>query len=202
MKPQKQHKTLRLAVLCWLAALLLAVLAGGVRLIAGKVYESKGLRPTLELTLPQLTAEGVRPIEEQGEGWFISSDSDPKLIYEQELWCETVRVQMHRTKNGTPPVLYWKKPGQTDFSEKQAAYGIPDGRDCYLFDLGGVRVSTLRLDPDSEGGVSARLDGIMVNPPKGVLWYWTPSARTLFLLLTLPPLLAAALLELKRIFQK
>ena len=42
------------------------------------------------------------------------------------------------------------------------------GENQYTFDLGGLTVTGLRIDPDSVGGVPTRLDGVVLNPVQRV----------------------------------
>lgn len=60
------------------------------------------------------------------------------------------------------------------------------GENQYTFDLGGLTVTGLRIDPDSVGGVPTRLDGVVLNPVQP--WYlrFVPNGGQWLLLLFAP----------------
>ena len=70
-------------------------------------------------------------------------------------------------------------------------------RQSYVFELGGITVSGLRIDPDSVGGVPTRLTGVELNRPPA--WYlrFVPSGGQ-WILLLFGPAVAAAFLSLLR----
>ena len=75
---------------------------------------------------------------------------------------------MEQLTPGQAVVLYWKAPGQADFSAAQMVYAQKTADGVYRFDLGGCVVSEIRLDPDSVGGVTTRFDGVTLNPAEGL----------------------------------
>ena len=124
--------------------------------------------------------------------WYLSTDNDPHIFYDGGGYLETVRLYAkHRLPPGSV-VLYYLKPGQTDYSEAQKVYGyvVEDG--VYEFDLGGREVSGLRIDPDSVGGVATLFAGIELNPAEFWVWRFVPDGGQLLLLLGLPAVAAAA----------
>ena len=95
-------------------------------------------------------------------------------------------------------MLYWKTPGQTDFSPRQSVYGVQTAPGVDSFDLGGVKVSAVRIAPDSQGGVVTRLDGVVFDPDLSPLAAFLPGAGEGMLLLFAPPLALATLCQLRR----
>lgn len=190
----------------WLAAAYLAVLAlwvilGGVSLGKSAWYTHKGMKTETSLAWSDLTGVGVQELEDQGEGdWYVSTDTDPQLHWSapnpEGVYLETVELRMEQLTPGQAVVLYWKAPGQTEFSAAQMVYAQKTADGAYRFDLGGRVVSELRLDPDSVGGVTTRFDGVTLNPAEG--WYtaFVPSATGFVLGLLVPPVLVAVLWEL------
>lgn len=190
----------------WLAAAYAAVLAlwlilGGVSLAKGTWYAHKGMKAQTELAWQDLTAVGVQELEGQGEGvWYVSTDTDPQLHWiapnPEGTYLETVELRMEQLTPGQAVVLYWKAPGQADFSAAQMVYAQKTAYGVCRFDLDGCVVSEIRLDPDSLGGVTTRFDGVTLNPAEG--WYtaFVPTATGLVLGLLAPPVIVAVLWEL------
>ena len=83
------------------------------------------------------------------------------------------------------------RPGQTEYSETQKVFARVSGENQYTFDLGGLTVTGLRIDPDSVGGVPTRLDGVVLNPVQP--WYlrFVPNGGQWLLLLFAPAVGAA-----------
>lgn len=159
----------------------------------------RGQMPTLTLTTRELTMTSYIPLSEADPAWQISTDGDPHLFWQGEAYVETVRLH---AEYGLPPgavALYYLRPGQQEYSERQKVFARVSAAGEYTFDLGGRRVSGLRIDPDSRGGVPTRLVDIQLNPPTP--WYLSllPGAGACLLLLFVPPLAAAlAALLLRR----
>lgn len=153
----------------WLAAAYAAVLTlwlilGGVSLGKSAWYAHKGMKAQTELAWQDLTGVGVQELEGQGEGvWYVSTDTDPQLYWTapnpEGGYLETVELRMEQLTPGQAVVLYWKAPGQADFSAAQMVYAQKTADGVYRFDLGGCVVSEIRLDPDSVGGVTSPRPG-------------------------------------------
>lgn len=195
----------------WLAAAYLAVLAlwlilSGVSLGKSAWYAHKGMKTQTELAWQDLTGVGVQELEGQEEGvWYVSTDTDPQLHWTapnpEGIYLETVELRVEQLTPGQAVVLYWKAPGQADFSAAQMVYAQKTADGAYHFDLGGRVVSEIRLDPDSVGGVTTRFDGVTLNPAEG--WYtaFVPTATGLVLGLLAPPVAVAVLWELWAILE-
>lgn len=195
----------------WLAAAYLAVLAlwlilSGVSFAKSAWYAHKGMKTQTELAWQDLTGVGVQELEGQGEGvWYVSTDTDPQLHWTapnpEGIYLETVELRVEQLTPGQAVVLYWKEPGQADFSAAQMVYAQKVADGAYHFDLGGCVVSEIRLDPDSVGGVTTRFNGVTLNPAEG--WYtaFVPTATGLVLGLLAPPVAVAVLWELWAILE-
>src|SRR5699024_10023184 len=57
-------------------------------------------------------------------------------------------------------VLYYRLPGQADFSATQMVYAQTQGDGRYTFRLGGIRAEEIRVDPASQGGVVLRVESL------------------------------------------
>ena len=129
------------------------------------------------------------PVDEPG--WYLSTDNDPHIIWRGEAWLETVELDaVHYLPPGSV-ALYYLRPGQTEYSETQKVFARVSGENQYTFDLGGLTVTGLRIDPDSVGGVPTRLDGVVLNPVQP--WYlrFVPNGGQWLLLLFAPAVGAA-----------
>lgn len=194
------RRTLRLFALCYAAAVILWVVFCLGKCAVMLMHRASGDMPQTLLTAEDLTFESFAcylDLEwdtppDDDPNWYLSTDNDPHIFYDGGGYLETVRLYAkHRLPPGSV-VLYYLKPGQTDYSETQKIYGsvVEDG--VYEFDLGGVEVSGLRIDPDSVGGVATLFTGIELNPAGFWVWRFVPDGGQLILLLGLPAAAAAA----------
>lgn len=187
-----------LGVMVWL---LYAVISSALMLN----HKMNGSMRSLTLTAQDLSYESFLDYDEdpwstapdEREDWYLSTDNDPHILWEGEAYVETVRLRVEQLLPPGSVTLYYLKPGQTDYRETQKVYAWQDEDGSYVFDLGGVTVAGLRIDPDSVGGVPTRLLGVEINPvtpwygrfiPKGGQW----------ILLLFGPVAAAAFLSLLR----
>ncbi|WP_394964065.1 hypothetical protein [Candidatus Allofournierella excrementigallinarum] len=192
-------RKLRPLLIAWAAGLALWLLLGCVSLARAAWYARQGLAATQSLAAADFTPVGIQPYDAGEEGdWYISTDGDPQLLWQGEAYLDTVQLFAEHKSPPQAVMLYWKTPGQTDFSPRQSVYGVQTAPGVYSFDVGGVKVSEVRIDPDSQGGVVTRLDGVVFDPGLSPLAAFLPGAGEGMLLLFAPPLALAALCQLRR----
>ena len=131
-----------------------------------------------------------------GSVTFTSTDADPQLYWEGTARVDTVQVHMTQDRPSGGVTLYYRTEGQTDYSETQKVWADQTAPGVWQFDLGGVEVTGLRLDPDSEGGVTSCLSAVTLNPAEPLWQRLIPDAGTLLVLAAAPLLLAALAGEL------
>ncbi len=193
-------RTLRRFALCYAIALILWVVFCLGRCAVMLMHRASGDMPQTTLGAEDLTFESFEnyadlewdaPPDDDPD-WYLSTDNDPHILYDGGGYLETVRLYArHRLPPGSV-VLYYLKPGQTDYTETQKVYGHVTGDGVYEFDLGGVEVSGLRIDPDSVGGVATLFTGVELNPARFWVWRFVPDGGQLLLILGLPAVAAAA----------
>ncbi|MDD4850240.1 MAG: hypothetical protein PHO10_06015 [Gemmiger sp.] len=208
---QREQSPARLLGLCYLLAGLgwffYCLLGCGVMLY----HKASGDMPQLTLSARDLTMESFvnyndlewQTAPEPGDDWYLSTDNDPKLYWEAAgevpVYLETVRLNaLHRLPAGSV-ALYYRLPGQTEYTEAQKVYAACTGEGEYTFDLGGRMVAALRVDPDSVGGVPTRFTGLVLNPTGAWFLRFWPTGGAWLLLLGLPALAAALLGEARGI---
>ena len=192
-------KKLRPLLLAWAAGLAIWLLLGCASLAKTAWYAREGLAATQSLSLEDFTPVGIEPYDAGEEGpWYISTDGDAQLLWQGDAYLNTVWLFIEHESPPQAVMLYWKTPGQADFSPRQSVYGTLTAPDVYTFDLGGVRVSEVRIDPDSQGGVVTRLDGVVFDPDLSPLAAFLPGAGEGMLLLFVPPLALAVFCQLRR----
>lgn len=186
----------RLAI-CYAAAAVLwalwCLVGSGVMLN----YKLGGHMPAQTLHLADMQLESLVPYPAGGGGWYVSSDADPHLLLPAEGYVETVELHAQYKLPGNGVALYYRRPGQADYSERQKVFARLDADGVFRFDLGGRVVSGLRIDPDSLGGVPILVESVVINPTRP--WYLrlVPGAGA-WLVLLFAPALAAALWQLLR----
>ena len=191
----KHREQKHLLLWAYLAALVLWLLQGALGLAQGAWYQARGLAPQLTLMPDQLELVSVVPYAidyEPVPGYWVSTDHDPQIYLYQQLWVDTVVLDVDQNKPAGGVELYYREPGQADFSARQVVYPQRDEAGRFVFRLGGRRVDALRIDPDSVGGVLTQFRGLQINPPTPWYWHFVPDAGQAILLLVLP-LAAAAL---------
>lgn len=194
-----------LVVLCYLIAAALWLAGCFVRSGVMLNHKLRGEMPCVTLTPGELTTESFAPYSsnewwippDSDPCWYLSTDNDPRIFWQGAGYLETVRLDAAHLLPPGGVALYYLRPGQTEYSEAQKVYAKVAAPGVYTFDLGGVYVTGLRIDPDSVGGVPTLFDGVVLNPV--VPWYvrFVPSGGWL-LLLAFGPMVAAGFLELVR----
>lgn len=195
---RKKYRSWVLPVVCY--ALAVVLYAGGcTALLVRDVWRSQAGelgRAALPLAAFGLeSAVAMEPLD--GRERFVSTDPDPHLIYAPgEAFAATLLV-VDATAHKPPGemLLYYETALGEGFSEQRKLWArrFADGR--WYFDLGGRRVSALRLDPDAVGGVIWTVGAITLNENKPYWMYYLPDARVALALLALPGLAAMALRE-------
>ena len=158
---RKTISTRRLFGLCYALAVILWVVfcLGGCAVML--THKAGGTMPQTTLTAGDLTFESFVSYQDlewdtppdDDPDWYLSTDNDPHILYSGGGYIETVRLYArHRLPPGSV-ALYYLLPGQTDYSETQKVFAHVVEPGVYQFDLGGITVSGLRIDPDSVGGV-------------------------------------------------
>lgn len=190
------RRTIKLLAFCVLA--ILAVWLGLVLVGAAQTvwYREKGLYETVTLGLEDMTLTAIKPYDKDTppeETWFVSTDSDPQMLWEGEAYLNRVVLKVEHSRPGNGVELYYRLAGQEDFSQRQIIYARQNSEGWYEFDLRGKLVSGIRIDPDSEGGVLTRFEGVELN----ALWPWqermVPTPGQAMVLLCLPVVAAAVI---------
>lgn len=118
--------------------------------------------------------------------WLVSTDSDPQIRWKCEgRYLEKISLQMDTLWPTGAVVLYYRKANQPDFVPTQMVYATQKAQGQYVFDLAGITVEEIRIDPASQGGVILKIHQIQTQS-KG-LSVFLPNWQQLALLLLLPP---------------
>ncbi len=188
----------KLVLAAYLAAAVLWLIQGAAALAQGVWYGSRGQAPSLELTESDLEFSSIVPYAidyEPVPGWLVSTDADSHMYWHQQLWVDTVVLDVEQNKPAGGVELYYMEPGQADFSPRQVLYPERDEAGRYVFHLGGRMISGLRIDPDSVGGVLMSIKSLQINPPMPWYQHFVPGAGEWMLLLLVPLVLSALLAE-------
>lgn len=185
--------------LCYLGALTVWLVYCLLGCAAVLDHKMDGTMRTLTLAPEELVLESLVPYTDLPgkeppdgrEGWYVSTDGDPHILWQGAAYVETVQLLAEHRQPAGGVVLYYLLPGQTDYRESQKVFARCSGQGVYTFDLGGKTVVGLRIDPDSRGGVQTLLQGVRINPETA--WYlrFVPGGGQWLLLLALPALAAA-----------
>ena len=188
----------KLVAACYLAALLLWLAQGVGVLVQTAWYAHEGIAGERVLSMDDLEMISIKRYENAQDpdgAWYVSTDSDPQFFWEGNAWVRQVVLDVEHLRPGNGVELYYRLPGQALYSARQTVYAERDAQGRFVFDLGGRLVSGLRIDPDSIGGIPARFNALVIDPPQG--WYtaFVPDAGQWLLLLFLPLLLSALVAE-------
>ena len=128
-----------------------------------------------------------KPFSGLPEGdWLVSSDSDPQIRWKCNGWyLEQVQLNMETLWPTGAVVLYYRTAQQPDFLPTQMVYAKQTQQGTYVFQLPGVVVEEIRIDPASQGGVILQVEG-METKGNGFATF-VPSWQQGALLLGLPP---------------
>ncbi len=176
-----------LAVLLWLAFAALGAAQSALYTLGGRGGDCVLSADQLQLVslVDQAPGEGVP----EGD-WLVSSDSDPQLRWQcGGRYLENVTLEMESLWPTGAVVLYYRLPGQADFSPSQMVYAQSAGDGRYTFRLGGICAEEIRVDPASQVEVVLREESLSCTPLS-----WSrliPTWQQLALLLGLPAAAAA-----------
>lgn len=199
----------RLLVLCYALAVVLWLVYCFVHSAVALNEKANGRMRSLTLSPEDFTRESFVSYDEsewddppeEGENWYLSTDNDSHLFWEGEIYLERVRLDAWHYLPPGSVALYYLKPGQTDYSEAQKVFARVTGDGQYTFDLGGVLVSGLRIDPDNVGGVPTQFTGVQLNPPAFWVEDFLPDGGQWLVLLFGPALVAAFLRLLHQVIR-
>lgn len=185
-----------LTLLCYIMTVLIWLGVAVVRLAmdSARLPEPMQLEPQDFTTLSGIW---IAPEWDEGDRRIITLDADPQMIAEfGEAGLVLTRVELRAGWSATPPGgihLYYTTEAGQPFSERRKLWAEagPDGG--WVFDVGGRRVTAIRLDPGSAGAVTWQYDAVVLNAEKPAWAYFVPDTRGIFLLL-FAPLLASAIL--------
>lgn len=204
-----KNKTKRrfvLVFLCYFSAILLWFCLCAINFATDAAHKKAGNMVQKTLA-PQdfASTSGIKFSENwQENSYFVSTDRDPQLhlIFDKPTPLgQFVFFAQAKNKPGGEMALYYTTKSGQAFSEKnrQTARQNPQGQ--WYFDFDGKKVLSLRLDPDSAGGVYWQVEAMLLNAPKPFWAYFVPDALELALVLFAPLLLAAVLAEASAFFQ-
>lgn len=164
---------------------------------------SSGNITTQTLQLEDFTQVNILPVENDKQG-FVSTNSDPQLIYSQEepFLVDRMTFSASSQKPGGEIVLYYAEDDTyltQDFDEKNKVWAKQLSDGTWYFDLNGKKVQALRLDPDTAGGVVWQVNDIQLNVQKSMQEYFMPSWIDIFSIVFIPLLLCAIILYTRQI---
>lgn len=196
---KKKNKRWMVPVAFYLLALLIYVASCFVLWARDAVNLQDGLLNRRQLWLEDFTLVSVLQLATvDGKQSFVSTDSDPQLHYLPNTAFRVNRVVFSATATSKPSgeiALYYTTQTGDDFSEDKKIWAKQNQNGDWYFDLWGRKITGLRLDPDTSGGVVWHVNSIVLNEKIPPADYFIPSARAVFALVFFPPLVAAGLLE-------
>lgn len=196
---KKRNTRLLLTLGCYALAALVWLGAAGIRLAMDRARRASGTMETRRLALDDFDWDEGIYFSGLPEWDIMTMNGDPQLGLDIPDGMVVGRVLFYgRTLNhgsGEMRLYYNTAPGQ-DFSESRVAWARQAGDGVWTFDLWGRRVYGLRLDPGTLGQVYWQIGETVINPGVPAWQFFAPDGLTLFLLLFVPPVAAAAMMEL------
>lgn len=194
-----RHSGWFLVVVCYALALVVYVGSAGFALVRDTLRANRGTLVQTQLLLGDFAQSGIKPLEEDdGLQIFVTTDDDAQLIYtpEQPFYAGIVKFIAVPNKPTGAIVLYYTTSAGAGFSERNKMWARQNSSGEWYFNLGGRKVHSLRLDPDSLGGVEWQMEGVTVGGRQAPAEYFAPTPLRMFIMLLVPGLAAALLLEL------
>lgn len=162
---------LTLAVVC---------LLGSLWQFAGDAMRFRsGALVTKEYTISDLTLENMEPTGD-ADGTLLTTSNDPQIIlapydgYATQL-CVTLRYSTHPGEVN----LYYTH-GDEAFTDNQKIWGKARNDGVYVFVLPREKLSSIRLDPSNNIGLTMRIEGFVMNPPRSFFSYFQYSGEDIF----------------------
>ena len=192
----------RIPLLCYAITWALYVCACTLSLWNTNDRLQDGAAPQRTLAVADFELYGVEMLSPQnGRQRFVSTDSDPQLIYLRPEGAYFTRFVFDATANhpGGEMVLYYTTSPEQTFSEKQKLWAQQAEDGSWFFDLSGRLVYAIRFDPNTTSGVVWTVNHMSLNEEKPAWAYYFPSPQPIVLLLLLPGFAAACISETKKI---
>lgn len=195
---QKRRRRWPLLLAFYALALVVWLAVAGIGLLADNVRRANGTVAEQVLGFADFEMENLALVEDHEE-WLVSTNTDPQLVYRPAGALHVGRVEFTARALNVPPgemTLYYTTREDESFTDAHRLWArrLPGG--SWVFDLGGKRITALRLDPDTAGGVIWEVDGIVLNARKPTLSWFLPDALQAALLLCTPPLAWALVYEI------
>lgn len=188
LKLRHTHPTAFLLLVCYLAALLLWLVAHLGGFIVNRVYQANGTLPTRQLQPADFELHDM--IERDGQ--LITTGSDPQMrLRDTALRAANVRVELCYAQAPWAATAFWAAPGAGH--RVQNMVHAQKGEGSLLFLLPAAGGQSLRLDLDTKPGNVISITGITVNVPGHTARLFIPSSYEVAGFLVLPALVACGL---------
>ena len=136
------RRTIKRLAALYLAAAMLFLLGCGVGCARGAYYRGRGLAGHRTLTAENVTYQSIRPYDTDipaGETWFVSTDTDPQLLWEGDAWVERCNqavqryIAAHTDEHGYTLFFDPEAGGFTTVDENTRFYIRADGVPVLVF---------------------------------------------------------------------
>lgn len=132
------------------------------------------------------------------DGKVLTSQSvDPRMVVKeppQYVYQVTVYGEFIGQDPGEFCVFYKTSPNQEEFDANYRVWAKDNSDGSYTFEMPHTKIYGLRIDPGIYTGVQLSVESIVINSPRSLAAYLTPSISWL-LAQAVVPLIAAALIK-------
>ncbi len=199
---QKAEKIKSWHIICFSALLFVSLffVKGTVELIKEKSAIKDGSLAPFILSPSDFDFDGIK---ENGEGYKTTYD-DAKLILEKHTKLSSVRFTAQYSISPGEVVLYYKEPGDTDFSaqKRRWVYADDNVENGYIITLPLKEVTRIRIDPTMYRGNEMILGDFRFNREKSVSEYYSIDYTAVYNLILYTAVLSACLKYLQELILK
>lgn len=183
----------RLVALCYIVFFLFSVLFSVGLWAQEQMVRASGLLPQQTLEFSDFELSDLSQ-----DGKVLTSQSvDPRMVMKnppQYVYQVTVYGEFIGQDPGEFCVFYKTSPGQEEFDANYRVWAKDNSDGSYTFEMPHTKIYGLRMDPGIYTGVQFSVENIVINSPRSLAAYLTPSLSWL-LAQAAVPLIAAALLK-------
>ncbi len=146
-------------------------------------------------------AAQLQEVQPYGANGFSVEGGDGQLRFEGlDIYAGRLWLLGEFSEEPVELDLYYKKPGQTEYSVKQRVFARPLEGGGYEYRLPAGHYTGLRLDTGTQPGNKLAVRALVLNPPAP--WYaaFALSPRSLAALLVLPALASCAIYTIMELY--
>ena len=183
----------RLLALCYVAFFI-----GSLAVALFGFAEDRMQRALGNVVMSEITAADFDWVDvaQQPDGTLISTSYDPRMLLKncpQYLRTVQVKAEFLNRDPGEFCLFYLPRPDMEEYDANYRVWPHLEADGSYTFTLPRGKIYGMRLDPGIYTNVQFKMDGVTLNPTRGLAAYFAPTRVWALCQLVVPALLAGVI---------